>query len=127
MRMWSADAVTGWNRSGAASEALIRGLYADHGRAMLAYATRLTGGRAIAESVVQQALVMAWRHADHMGDGLGPVRARLLILVHDLAAKTSRADSVGMVESRQDAPNLRRAVSSADAITSDRLSVAPNA
>ena len=47
----------------AAEASLIRSLYAEHGRSLLAYATRLTGDRAAAEDVVQETLVRAWKHA----------------------------------------------------------------
>ncbi|HEY0693498.1 MAG TPA: sigma factor, partial [Kribbella sp.] len=40
-----------------ADEELIRTLFDEHGNAMLGYATRLTGDRASAEDVVQEALV----------------------------------------------------------------------
>jgi RNA polymerase sigma-70 factor (ECF subfamily) len=101
--VWSADVVKARDRSGVAGETLVRMLYADHGRAMLAYATRLTGDRATAEYVVQEALVTAWRHAHRLADGRVPVRARLLIFVHELATK-----AVGVVElscSPRDTPN----------------------
>lgn len=83
-------------------------LYAGHGRAMLAYATRLTGDRAAAESVVQQALVLAWRHADRLTDGSEPVRARLLVLVRDLATEPRERGSVELACSRQDRPHKRK-------------------
>ncbi|MEU3619877.1 sigma factor [Streptomyces sp. NPDC006872] len=44
------------------SEVLVRALYAEHGKALLAYATRLAGDRAVGEDIVQETLVRAWRH-----------------------------------------------------------------
>jgi RNA polymerase sigma-70 factor (ECF subfamily) len=49
-------------RQEVADEALVRSLFREHGSAMLAYACRLTGDRAAAEKVVQEALVRAWQH-----------------------------------------------------------------
>ena len=53
------------------AESLIRSLYAEHGRSLLAYATRLTGDRAAAEDVVQETLLRAWKHADDLTSGKG--------------------------------------------------------
>jgi RNA polymerase sigma-70 factor (ECF subfamily) len=59
-----------------ADEALVRSLWQEHGRAMLAYATQLTRDRAAAEDVVQEALVRAWRHPDSLNNVLDQIRAR---------------------------------------------------
>src|ERR687896_757002 len=48
-------------------ERLLRTIYAEHGRSLLAYAERLTGGdRQHAEDVVQETLVRAWRNAERL-------------------------------------------------------------
>jgi RNA polymerase sigma-70 factor, ECF subfamily len=69
-----------WPRgsSTASDEALIRSLYEEHGRSLLAYATRLTGDRAAAEDVVQETLLRAWKHAEAMVNQRGSVRGWLL-------------------------------------------------
>ncbi|MEU8256623.1 sigma-70 family RNA polymerase sigma factor [Micromonospora inaquosa] len=74
-----------------ADEALIRSLYEEHGRAMLAYATQLTRDRAIAEDIVQEALVRAWRHPDSLVNGKGSVRGWLLTVVRNLITDAVRA------------------------------------
>src|SRR5882672_10765902 len=62
-------------RGGQASdEALIRFLYEEHGRSLLAYATRLTGDRAAAEDVVQETLIRAWKHSRNLVEERGSVR-----------------------------------------------------
>ena len=43
-------------RERAVDEALVHAVYAEHGRALLAYATRLLGDRAAAEDIVQETL-----------------------------------------------------------------------
>ena len=48
-------------RRGSTDEALIKSVHEEHGHALLAYATRLTGDRAAAEDVVQETLIRAWR------------------------------------------------------------------
>ncbi|MEV0679679.1 sigma-70 family RNA polymerase sigma factor [Actinosynnema sp. NPDC050436] len=78
-------------RETAADEALIRSLYEEHGRALLAYATRLTGDRAAAEDVVQETLVRAWRHPDALVNGKGSVRGWLLTVARNLVTDRIRA------------------------------------
>lgn len=79
------------NRAGVADEALIRSLYDEHGRALLAYATRLTNDRAAAEDVVQETLVRAWRHPDALVNGKGSVRGWLLTVTRNLVTDRHRA------------------------------------
>lgn len=79
------------SREEATAEAFVRGLFTEHGRAMLAYATRLTGDHAAAEDIVQDALLRAWRHADRLTDGKGSVRGWLLTVVRNLVYDRTRA------------------------------------
>ncbi len=74
-------------------EALITAVHAEHGRALLAYATRLTGDRASAEDVVQETLVRVWRHPDVLVNGRGSVRGWLLTVVRNIVIDRSRARS----------------------------------
>jgi RNA polymerase sigma-70 factor, ECF subfamily len=78
-------------RTGDSDEALIRALYADHGRALLAYATRLTGDRAAAEDVVQETLVRAWRRIDAVTSGEGSVRGWLFTVARNIVIDQARA------------------------------------
>ncbi len=61
-----------------AGELLVRKLYEEHGRAILAYATRLTGDLRTAEDVVEETLVRAWRYSDAITQGGDWVRGWLL-------------------------------------------------
>lgn len=74
-------------------EALITAVHAEHGRALLAYATRLTGDRASAEDVVQETLVRVWRHPDVLVNGRGSVRGWLLTVVRNIVIDRARARS----------------------------------
>lgn len=48
-------------------EQLARALYAEHATALLSYVQRLMhGDRQLAEDIVQETLVRAWRHADQL-------------------------------------------------------------
>ena len=66
-------------------ETLIRRLYAEHGRMLLAYATRLTGDRGAAEDLVQETLIRAWRHSDTVAGATAPLKGWLLTIVRNLA------------------------------------------
>jgi len=61
-----------------AGELLVRKLYEEHGRAILAYATRLTGDRLVAEDVAEETLVRAWRYSEAITTGGDWVRGWLL-------------------------------------------------
>jgi RNA polymerase sigma-70 factor (ECF subfamily) len=63
----------------------------EHGAAMLAYATRLTSGRAEAEDVVQEALIRAWRAWARLDKEKGSLRGWLLTVVRNLVIDKSRA------------------------------------
>jgi RNA polymerase sigma-70 factor (ECF subfamily) len=76
----------------APAEDLIRFLYQEHGRSVLAYATRLTGDRAAAEDVVQETLLRAWKHADDLrNDSKGSVRGWLLTVARNIVTDRARA------------------------------------
>jgi RNA polymerase sigma-70 factor (ECF subfamily) len=82
---------TGRRREQASGEELVRTLYQEHGRSLLAYATRLTGDRAAAEDVVQETLVRAWKHADALENGKGSVRGWLLTVARNIVTDRARA------------------------------------
>ena len=75
----------------AGNEALIRSLFAEHGRALLAYVTRLTEDRALAEDIVQETILRAWRNPDVMVHGKGTVRGWLLTVARNIVIDQSRA------------------------------------
>ncbi|WP_443078000.1 sigma factor [Streptomyces sp. NBC_01450] len=72
-------------------EVLIRALYAEHGKALLAYATRLTGDRAAAEDVVQETLIRAWKHPEVTDGPRVSRRGRLLMVARSVATDGSRS------------------------------------
>jgi RNA polymerase sigma-70 factor (ECF subfamily) len=72
-------------------EAIVRSLYEQHGRALLAYATRLTGDRAAAEDVVQETLVRAWKHSATLTEERGSVRGWLLTVARNIVTDRARA------------------------------------
>jgi RNA polymerase sigma-70 factor (ECF subfamily) len=91
-------------------EALVHAVWSEHGRAMLAYATRLLGERAAAEDVVQEALIRAWRHPEVLTNGKGSTRGWLLTVVRNLVTDRIRARAVRPreVPEAPDAPAVER-------------------
>jgi len=75
-------------------EVLVRTWYQQHGAALLAFATGLTGDRAIAEDVLQETLVRAWRHAGSLSDVHGSVRSWLFTVARNIVTDHLRAKSV---------------------------------
>jgi RNA polymerase sigma-70 factor (ECF subfamily) len=62
-----------------------------HGAALLAYATRLTGGdRHIAEDIVQETWLRAWHHVDRLIEERGSVRGWLMRVAHNIAVDLHR-------------------------------------
>jgi len=72
-------------------EALIRALYAEHGRALLVYVTRVTGDRHQAEDIVQETLIRAWHNAASLTPERGSVRGWLLRVARNIIIDRHRA------------------------------------
>ncbi|HEX3789613.1 MAG TPA: sigma-70 family RNA polymerase sigma factor [Pseudonocardiaceae bacterium] len=85
-------------RQADSDEALVRALYEEHGRALLAYATRLTGDRAAAEDIVQETLVRAWKHPEVLVNPKGSIRAWLFTVTRNLVTDRARARAARPVE-----------------------------
>lgn len=60
-----------------------------HEAALLAYATRVTGDRHLAEDVVQETWLRAWRHLDRL-DTIHSLRPWLIRIVHNVAVDLHR-------------------------------------
>jgi RNA polymerase sigma-70 factor (ECF subfamily) len=65
---------------------LVRGLFDDHGAALLAYASRLAGDKPGGESVVRETLLRAWSDPRSTA-GVGPARAHLFAVVREVVAE----------------------------------------
>jgi RNA polymerase sigma-70 factor, ECF subfamily len=85
-------------RQRSSDEALIRSLYEEHGKAILAYATRITGDRSLAEDVLQETLIRAWRHADRLSESTGSIRAWLFTVARNIMTDKMRAKAARPVE-----------------------------
>lgn len=82
----------------AAADALIRSLYEEHGRSVLAYATRLTGDRAAAEDVAQETFLRAWKNHEKLVEGRGSVRGWLLTVARNIVTDRARARAARPLE-----------------------------
>lgn len=74
-----------------------------HGAAVLSYAVRVTGDRHLAEDVVQETWLRAWRNLDRLTEDRGSVRAWLIRVTHNLAvdlhrSRRSRPEEVELVD-----------------------------
>ncbi len=81
-------------RDGGTAERELRALYDAHALALLRYALRLCDGdRALAEDLVQETLVRAWRNLDRLDPSAAPVRPWLFTVANHLAIDAHRARS----------------------------------
>src|SRR4051794_6249127 len=80
-----------------ADEVLVRRLFEEHGAALVAYATRLTGDRVRADDVVRETLVAAGRDPDALTGGRGAVRAHLFRLADAWVGGASSASPASLV------------------------------
>lgn len=90
------------SRTQSSSDDLLRALYDEHAAALLTFVRRLLDGdRQLAEDIVQETLLRAWRHAARMPpDG---VRPWLFTTARRLVIDTYRARRVRPVETSSDA------------------------
>ena len=86
------------------AEERLRRIYAVHGAALLAFATRVCGGdRQRAEDVVQEVLVRAWRHPEVSDGGPTAERAWLVTVTRNVAIDALRAQRARPTEVGGDA------------------------
>jgi RNA polymerase sigma-70 factor, ECF subfamily len=80
-------------RPAAGADDALKTLYADHGRALLAYAERFTNDRGRAEDVVQETFLRAWRRLPGLLEDDRSVRAWLFLVTRRLLVDSARAAS----------------------------------
>jgi RNA polymerase sigma-70 factor (ECF subfamily) len=85
---------------GAEEEQLLRSLYEEHSRPLLAFVLRLTDGdRQRAEDVVQETLLRAWRNAHKLGsNGAASLRPWLVTVARRIVIDDHRSRSVRPLE-----------------------------
>lgn len=72
----------------------VRAAYAAHGDELYRAARRLCGDAAIAEEIVQETFVRAWRAADRFDERLGSLRTWLFGIMRNLVIDQARAAAV---------------------------------
>ncbi len=77
------------------AEILVTELYRENGPFILSYVTGLVRDRCLAEDVVQETMVRAWRHCGQFSAEKGSVRGWLMKVAHNIAV-----DKIRMRESR---------------------------
>jgi RNA polymerase sigma-70 factor (ECF subfamily) len=70
--------------------AMVTELYAESGPAVLAYVTGLLGDRHLAEDVVQETMLRAWRHCEQLSEDTGSIRGWLMRVAHNIAIDKMR-------------------------------------
>ncbi|MGH3086484.1 MAG: sigma-70 family RNA polymerase sigma factor [Rubrobacteraceae bacterium] len=75
-------------------EARLRREYAEHGRGLFGMAYRALGDRGLAEEVVQETFVRAWRAGERFDSGRASRRTWLFSIARNLIVDAARARSV---------------------------------
>jgi RNA polymerase sigma-70 factor (ECF subfamily) len=85
------------------ADAMVSQLYRDNGTFVLRYVTSLLNDRYLAEDVVQETMVRAWRHCGQLSAEKGSVRGWLVKVAHNIAMDKIRMRRSRPVEVDQDA------------------------
>jgi RNA polymerase sigma-70 factor (ECF subfamily) len=67
------------------AEAKVSQLFRENGAFVLSYVTGLLRDRHLAEDVVQETMLRAWRHCDELSPGKGSIRSWLIKVAHNIA------------------------------------------
>ena len=98
-------------------EELVRALYEEHAAPLLAFVQRLMGGdRPLAEDIVQETLLRAWRHADELS--ADRVRPWLFTTARHLVIDAYRARSARPAEALEEPAEAAAAADTIDAALS---------
>src|SRR3954449_4583296 len=93
-------------------------VYERHGGAAYSLAYRMTGTRAAAEDVTQEAFLNLWRSGAHYDRGRGSVRTWILGIVHHRAIDALRRTSVH-ARRRRDHPPAAERLAAPDLVEDD--------
>lgn len=85
LRLITADGPATEAPAGLDADELITTLYAENAAFVLSYVTRLLNDRYLAEDVLQETMVRAWRHCAHFSEQKGSVRGWLMRVAHNIA------------------------------------------
>jgi RNA polymerase sigma-70 factor (ECF subfamily) len=99
-----------------AADEYITALYADNGPFVLRYVTGLLKDRHLAEDVVQETMVRAWRYCTQFSEEKGSVRGWLIKVAHNLAMDKIRMRRSRPIEVAEDAAQEASVEDHADAV-----------
>jgi RNA polymerase sigma-70 factor (ECF subfamily) len=88
---------------GVDAEAVVIRLYRENGAFVLSYVTRLLQDRQLAEDVVQETMLRAWRHCGQFSEQKGSVRGWLIKVAHNVAMDKIRMRKSRPAEVAEDA------------------------
>jgi RNA polymerase sigma-70 factor (ECF subfamily) len=98
------------------AEALVTELYSEYGRFILSYVTALLRDRCLAEDVVQETMLRAWRHCGEFSAEKGSVRGWLMKVAHNIAVDRIRMRESRPKEVTHSSASLALVEDSADAV-----------
>src|ERR671916_3374189 len=73
-------------------EELMTALYTEHYAVLLSFVSRYVQDRHKAEDLVQETLLRAWRHIDHLDNEPGRIRSYLLTIARNVVTNAWRAE-----------------------------------
>ena len=91
----------------ATADRFVRGLYGEHAIAVHTFILRMIGDYQIAEDVLQETMLRAWRHADRLQANEGSMRSWLFTVARNIAIdkiRVRQAHPVGLVEEHAGEP-----------------------
>ena len=74
-------------------EELMTALYTEHYAVLLSFVSRYVQDRHKAEDLVQETLLRAWKHIDHLDTEPGRIRSYLLTIARNVVTNAWRAES----------------------------------
>ena len=101
------------------AEAKVSQLYRENGGFVLSYVTKLLRDRHLAEDVVQETMLRAWRHSDELSAEKGSVRGWLIRVAHNIAMDKIRMRRSRPTEVAEDTAPDGMLEDHADAVVSE--------
>jgi RNA polymerase sigma-70 factor (ECF subfamily) len=98
------------------ADAIVARLYRENGAFVLSYVTGLLKDRYLAEDVVQETMLRAWRHCGEFRPEKGSVRGWLIRVAHNVAMDTIRMRRSRPAEVAEDAAPEAPVADHADAV-----------
>lgn len=81
----ASSSLAGGDTGPRAADALVRGFYEENAPFMVSYVAGLLNDRHLAEDVVQETMLRAWRHCEGLSSEKGSVRGWLIRVAHNIA------------------------------------------